>query len=426
MDLADKILYLGLTAPGSHDYGPMPFSPVYPRVGLHVNAANTILKRQFIHETSDVLIFFIALVCALPVAYLASRLHPIVGLAFGALLTTVYLQIADIAFNRFGIWLPTMQLVTTVISTYLAVVLHNVLREQQTRRKVQGAFSTYVTPSIVQQVLRDPGMLRLGGQRRTMTVFFSDVAGFTTISERSTPEELVAILNQYFDAMTGIIFRHEGTLDKYEGDGMMAFWNAPADQKDHAYRACCAAIDCVKCLKTTLFPKWQAEGKPLLSTRIGINTGSMAVGNMGSSTRMAYTVIGDAVNLAARLESANKEYGTHIMTSEFTLDLVKDRIAVRELDLLAVKGKVKPVRVYEVLDRAEELTPDAKKLLEDYNAALDHYHGRRWPEAVESFGVLAERYRDDGPCKTYLTRCRKYLASPPPPDWNGVWTLTTK
>jgi class 3 adenylate cyclase/CHASE2 domain-containing sensor protein len=426
LDLADRVLYVGLTAPGTHDYGAMPLSSVYPRVGLHVNAANTILERRFIRELPALFVFLLALACALPVACLTSRLHPALGLGLAVVLSAVYLLVGGLLFNRAGIWLPVLQPLLTVAISYTVIAVHNVLREQHERRKVHRAFSSYVAPSVVRQVLRDPAMLRLGGQRRTMTVLFSDVAGFTSISEEATPEALVSILNQYFDAVTSVIFRHEGTLDKYQGDGVMAFWNAPADQADHAFRACCAALDAVAAVRTGLFPKWKAEGTPLLATRIGLNTGPMSVGNMGSSARMSYTVIGDAVNLAARLESANKQYGTSIMISESTLQQVEGKFVVRELDLLAVKGRAKPIRVYELVARAGEPGPGTAELLAAHAGALAHYRNRRWQEAIDAFAAILARHPEDGPAKTYLSRCRTYLTSPPPQDWNGVWTMATK
>lgn len=426
LNLADKVFYLGLTASGTHDYGPMPFNTGYPMVGLHVNAVNTILTRQFIHELPWLGIFLVSIVCAFPVAYLTHRLHPVAGAGFMVVVCAVYFWVGAAAFNSAGVWLPTMQPVVTVACIFLAIVVRNILLERREKRKLRNAFSTYVTPSIVKRVMEDPDMLRLGGQRRTMTAFFSDVAGFTAISEQSTPEALVAMLNEYLDAMTGIIFKHEGTLDKYQGDGIMAFWNAPVDQSDHAYRACCAAIDSVNCVRNELHQRWKAEGKPLLSIRIGVNTGSMIVGNMGSKTRMNYTVMGDPVNLASRLESANKEYGTRVMISEFVLEHVRDRIAVRELDILRVKGKLKPVRVYEVFSRAGEEDKDTLNLMEAYNEGLKLYRAGCWKDAENAFAAAIKVCRDDGPSNMYIRRCRDFAASPPKSGWDGVWTLTTK
>jgi len=426
LDLADKVLYLGLTASGTHDYGPMPFNIGYPMVGLHVNAVNTILMRQFIRELPWWGIILVAMACAFPVAYFTHRLHPLAGAGFMIIVCAGYFWLGARAFNQAGIWLPTMQPVVSVAGTFLAIVVRNVLLERHEKRKLRNAFSTYVTPSIVKRVMEDPNMLRLGGQRRTMTAFFSDVAGFTAISEQSTPESLVTMLNDYLDAMTGIIFKHEGTLDKYQGDGIMAFWNAPVDQADHAYRACCAAIDSINCIRNELHPRWKAEGKPLLSIRIGVNTGAMIVGNMGSRTRMNYTVMGDPVNLASRLESANKEYGTRVMISEFVLEHVRDRLVVRELDIVRVIGKVKPVRVYEVIARAGDLDRETARLIETYNAGLALYRAGKWQDAIDAFVAIVKLHKDDGPGNMYLRRCREFLVNPPKSGWDGVWMLKTK
>ena len=426
LDLADKVLYVGLTATGTHDFNPMPYSARYPMVGLHANATNTILTRQFIHVVPNWACFLIILGCVVPTVLLVPRLHPIAGAAFMVVLIAGHVFACGQLFNRSGLWVPMTAPVSGVAVTYLAVIVHKFLGEQVAKRKVRSAFSTYMTPSVVNQVLKNPDMLRLGGERRVMTVYFSDLTGFTAISEKSSPEELVTLLNEYFEGMTNVIFRYGGTLDKFEGDAVMAFWGAPTPQEDHSYLCCCAALDSLAYLEDVLQPKWLAEGKPRLTMRAGINTGQMIVGNMGSRTRMDYTVMGDSVNLAARLEAANKTYGTWIMMSEFTREQVIGRIESRELDLLRVKGKQKPVRVYQVLARDGELAPEREKLVHAYNEGLRLYKEREWEAGIEAFQKALVVDNTDGPTKTYLERCRTYLAEPPPADWDGVWVLTTK
>ena len=426
LDLAGMVLYMGLTASGTHDYGPMPFNTGYPMVGLHVNAVNTVLTRQFIHVVPAWGVFLVALGCTVPVIFLPRRVNPFAGALFIVLLAVGYFAVGQVFFDRAGVWLPSMPPVISMSLVFFMIVIQNVMDERREKRKLRNAFSTYVTPSIVQQVMDDPGLLRLGGQRRVMTAFFSDVAGFTAISEKSMPEELVAMLNDYLDAMTGIIFRHEGTLDKYQGDGIMAFWNAPVEQADHAYRACCAAIDSINCINRELHPRWLKDGKPLFTIRIGINTGPMIVGNMGSTARMDYTIMGDAVNLASRLESANKVYGTRVMISEFVLAHVHDRIAARELDIIRVIGKATPVRVFEVISRKADLDPETGRLIEQYNAALALYRAGKWREAAAAFEAVLQLDADDGPSRMYLQRCRQFLINPPEADWDGVWRLKAK
>lgn len=426
LDLADKVLYVGLTATATHDYNPMPFSPRYPMVGLHVNAANTILTGQFIREVPAWAGLLIALACALLLAMVTPHLHPLAGSGFFLGVTGAYIGFAYISFARLGLWLPVVAPSVTVVTTYIVIVTHKFLLEQREKRRVRSAFSTYVAPAVVNEVLRHPEMLRLGGERREMTVSFGDLWGFTAISERSSPEELVRLLNEYFDAMTDAVFRHGGTLDKYEGDGIMAFWGAPMADDDHAYHCCCTALDSMHHLETVLRPKWTSEGKPLLRMRIGINSGPMIVGNMGSVKRMDYTVTGDAVNLAARLEAANKQYGTAIMISEHTRKGLAGRLVDRELDSLRVVGKHEPVRIYEVLGRPGEVSAEKNAIVAAYNEGLTHYKARDWRPAVEAFSAAVSMEEEDGPSRTYLDRCRRYLEDPPPPDWDGVWVLTSK
>ena len=423
LDLTGKIFYGGLTATGTHDFNPMPFSPRYPMVGLHVNAANTMLTRQFIRTLPGWAELLIVMGFTLLVACLSLRLHPVAGTGLAVLLAGAYVWFAQSAFSRAGLFVPVMTPLVSAAAVYLVIVLRNFMREQREKKKIRSAFSTYMTPAVVNQVLKNPDMLRLGGERRTMSVFFSDLSGFTSISERSSPEELVALLNEYLESMTKIIFSNEGTLDKYQGDGIMAFWNAPIYEDDHAYLCCCAALESVDHLENVLKPKWSSEGRPVLDVRIGINTGPMIVGNMGSDTRMDYTVMGDAVNLGSRLEPANKEYGTRIMMSEYTRELVAGRIMDRELDIVRVKGKKKPVRVYEVLCRSGESSPEQEELWKLYSEGLSHYRERRWQEGIKAFSAALAIDGNDRPSSTYLQRSREYLTNPPPQDWDGTFSV---
>jgi len=423
LDLKDKVLFVGLTATGTHDFNPMPFSARYPMVGLHMNAANTILTRQFIRLPPPWVAFLIVLLCAVAMAVAGLRLHPLLALMIALVLMGGYIQTGQALFNHGGLWLPMAAPLVALVTTYLIIVVNSFLAERHEKAEVRNAFSKYVSASVVNQVLDNPGMLQLGGDRRTMTVFFSDLKGFTTISETMSPEEMVALLNEYLDHMSRIIFNHDGTLDKYEGDGIVAFWNAPVSQEDHAYLACCAALDSVRDLDSVLRPKWIAEGKPDLTMRIGLNTGEMVVGNMGSMTRMEYSVMGDAVNVGARLEPANKTFGTNIMISKATHDLVSGRIEDRELGTIQVRGRKQRVHIYEVLGRAGETTPDQKRLLEIYYEGLEHFRNRRWEDAIGAFRGALEIDGHDGPSTAYLKRCTEYLSSPPASDWDGCFVL---
>jgi adenylate cyclase len=258
-----------------------------------------------------------------------------------------------------------------------------------------------------------------------MTVFFSDLAGFTSISESMTPRDLVAVLNEYLTTMSEIIFRHGGVVDKYIGDAIMAFWNAPLDQPDHAALACLCALDQEEALRG-LQSRFAERKLPHIDFRVGINTGHMVVGNMGSAARMDYTVMGDAVNLASRLEGANKTFRSRIMISEFTFEKAKDAVEARPLDLIRVQGKSVPIRVFELTGRKGTLPPEKVKAFALYRDALARFHRREFDRAIDDFkGVLA-LLPEDGPSKTYIERCENFIAFPPPPSWDGVFVLKNK
>ena len=256
-------------------------------------------------------------------------------------------------FSHFNVWLNIIYPALTMITIYLGITVYRYITEEREKKKIRGAFQYYLTASVINEMLKDPSKLKLGGDKKDLTVSFSDIRGFTTISEKLTPEELVHLLNEYLTAMTNVVFQYDGLLDKYMGDAVMAVFGAPLDQPDHALRACRTALGMMEELKK-LQKKWAEEGKPVLDIGIGINSGDMVVGNMGSDMRFDYTVVGDMVNLGSRLEGTNKEYGTNIVISEYTYNDVKDVFFCRELDSVIVKGKKLPVKIYELLDEGKD------------------------------------------------------------------------
>ncbi len=313
-----------------------------------------------------------------------------------------------------------------VIISYVGSTVYNYVTERKQKVLIKSMFSRYVNPAVVDELVAHPEKLRLGGERKELTVFFSDIEEFTRISERMAPEDLVAVLNEYLSVMTSIILSNNGTLDKYEGDAIVAFWGAPIWQPDHALRACRTAIQMQQSL-AAMRKLWQQEGRPVLNTRIGINTGEMIIGNMGGAHHFDYTVIGDSVNLGARLETANKQYKTNIMISESTYRRIEGRLVARELDMIVVAGKSKPIRVYELIASAEnELPPQMAQFLELYNIGLTFYRQREWESAIEAFGKALQLSPGDHPTSLYLERSRLYRAAPPPVEWDGVFVLATK
>lgn len=348
--IKNKICIIGLTAPGTHDYKPIPLESMYPAVGTHANVINTILEGKFLQridkKTTVVLILFLGLFTALCVTMLSSTL----SLLFIILATFLYAAAAFLAFVYQGTWIDIIGPVGAAVVSYIGIISYNFATEEKEKRWIRKAFGHYISKNVMEEILKDPKNLKLGGERRELTVLFADVRGFTSYSEKRQPEEVVAILNEYLDEMTKIIFAHGGTLDKYVGDQIMAIFGAPSTvvQTDHAEKAVGVALEMISRLKT-LQEKWVAQGKEPLDIGIGINTGPMLVGNMGSTERMDYTVIGDAVNLGSRVETLTRHYNNHIIISEFTRAHLKDLFEVKPLDSIKVKGKQDMVMMYEVL-----------------------------------------------------------------------------
>jgi adenylate cyclase len=294
---------------------------------------------------------------------------------------------------------------------------------------VRGAFQQYLSPEVIRRLLENPDLVK--PRKTEITVMFSDIRGFTTISERLDAQELALFLNSYLSDMTRIVFETRGTLDKYIGDAVMAFWGAPYADTEHALQACTAAIEMMKRVRI-LQKQWTAEGKPALDIGIGLNSGAASVGNMGSALRYGYTALGDSVNLSSRLEGLNKDYGTHIIANESTYAAAKEAgFLFRELDLIRVKGKLQPVTIYELfghrLDLQQESSlADADARCEQFEEARKLYRQRQWAEAQSAFQAILDRWPNDGPSLVYLKRCEEYLSDEPVPDWDGVFTMTHK
>ncbi|MBI4576126.1 MAG: adenylate/guanylate cyclase domain-containing protein [Planctomycetes bacterium] len=420
-----RICIIGETLTGSTDQKHTPLHPAMAGVSVHSNLLNTILQGAFIHRAGPLANLLVIGAAGLLTTLLASRLGPVHSTTGTLLAAVAYVGGAFVAFDRAQWWVDVAGPVVAFATCFAGITAYRQLTEEREKRQIRSAFQVYLHPEVVAQVTEDPGALKLGGERRELTVFFSDVAGFTTISEALPPEALVALLNEYLTAMSDQIMETGGTVDKYEGDAIMAFWGAPLAQPDHALRACEAALRNQERL-AVLREAVLARGGPSLTARIGLNSGPMLVGNMGSQHRFNYTVMGDAVNLGSRLEGANKEFGTRIMVSESTRALALDRYEFRPLDLLRVKGKTQPVPVHELVARRGGLSEARRVLHERYATALDLYRALRFEEAAAAFRACLEADPRDGPSQTYLARCTVFASSPPGEDWDGAFTMTTK
>ncbi len=441
--LKGKVVLIGPYFAESKDLIPVPIAPpgepdhnLMYGVEYHANVIQMLLHRNFLRATplwaTTAIVFLLAFVCTSVVSRLRSRtarrawLNEAVALVFCASLLPAGFVATTRAFTAWNLILPIVPIATSVALAYVAATLRYYLGERKQKVMIQKMFTHYLNPFIVDELILHPEKLRLGGERKELTVMFADVGGFTSLSERLPPEEIVALLNEYLGAMSDIILAHNGTLDKYEGDAIMAFWGAPVALKNSALDACRAAL-AMRARVDMLRDEWKAQGKPQFSIRIGINTGEMIVGNMGSASRFDYTVMGDSVNIASRLEGANKVYGTTVMISERTAALVEHELFCREVDDVMVKGRTTPIKVFEPLGphAGVEGSP-LKRALQHYIRGLTYYRIRHYAEALRSFDAALECAPDDGPALTYLSRTRHFIDNPPPAEWNGVHALHEK
>jgi adenylate cyclase len=347
----------------------------------------------------------------------------IIGLGFIVLSAAAALVI----FLAAGIYVKPAAPVLATAVTFIAYVVMRFMGEAQEKNFLRRAFGVYIADEVIDEIVEDPAKLKLGGENRLMTAMFTDIRGFSTISEQLSAEQLVQLLNQYLSGMSDIILDEKGVVDKYEGDAIIAFWGAPVMQQGHAEHALASALK-MKKLESELNKRFLAEKMspgPLL-TRIGINTGDMVAGNMGTQRKMNYTIMGNSVNLAARLEGVNKLYGTWILTTDFTAEGNMDRFVFRKLDRVRVIGIHTPVQLRELVAERNDMAPEQLDFLEQFSQSLDTFERREWKKAEQQFAALSERNPADGPSQLYLNRSRDYLKKPPADSWDGVFNMTQK
>jgi class 3 adenylate cyclase len=432
----NKNLLYGLTAAGTSDLGSQPFNGSYPMVGLHANALNTILSDIFIIRTPKYIVSLILLLLAALLAFGIQKLSPAIGGASVGGLVLVYVIAAFWVFTNYNIWLDLFAPIATVGLGYLGITVYNYIQEEKNKQFLKSSFGTYISPELIDEMYESGQEPELGGEEGYHTAFFTDIQSFSAFSEKLSASDLVSLLNNYLTEMTDILMENNGTLDKYIGDAIVAFYGAPLDLKDHELMACRTAIKMQERL-AVLREQWQAEGDRWpeivhhMQNRIGINTGQMVTGNMGSDSRMNYTMMGDTVNLAARLESSAKQYGVYIQIADSTYESVKDQVVVRALDFVKVMGKEEPVKVFELISETDQEPEPYKKILPAFHEALGHYFNQDWDMAIEAFkaaDALEEMFpgRKTNPSRIYIPRCEHFKVNPPGDDWDGVWTLTSK
>lgn len=421
-----KIVVIGGLAAGTYDLKSSPLSAVYPGVEVQATAIENLLAGQRVHPLSAAQTAGVALLASL-VAAIGVLIPSRVGLKLvGAIATTIILVCIAVAlFHGETIrWVPLAVPMLAVLLATGGALAWSYVTEDRARRVVLKALSQYVSPTVAEQIAKDPSRLALGGERREMTVMFTDIQGFTNLTETMDVESLGNMLNFYLDEMSSVVLDNDGTLDKYIGDAIMSFWNAPVDQPDHAIRAARAALG-MKRREETIRPQLAKLGATVMLTRLGLNTGTMAVGNMGSTRKFNYTVLGNSVNLASRLEGANKFYGTQILMAETVAALVRGQFAMRQIDVLRVKGKQQPMAVYELLSEGAPDETDAARI-HRYEAALSHYRAMRWDEADRLLQELKRLVGEDAPSDMLLARIARFRHHPPPAGWDGVYDAKEK
>lgn len=419
-----KIVLLGDTSEVSHDYFETPIGTVY---GVEIIGAtiDTLQRGGPLQPAPLWLEIALAALLAIGLMYAATIQSPgkRIGTALAEFVVWFVLAVGIYAAAGIIVWMSYMMIAGTL--GFLVINLRYYLQERDQKALIRDAFGQYLSPKVVNILVKDPSKLSLGGERKEMTAFFSDLAGFSTISEMLSPDDLVALLNEYLTSMCDIIAEYDGTVDKFEGDAIIAFWGAPLEQPNHAELGCLATIDMQRFM-LGYRRQLQQRGQPALNMRVGLNTGAMLVGNLGSKQRMDYTIMGDAVNLAARLEGANKLFGTKSMLSHHTYMHVKDIVEARELDRIRVVGKREAVTVYELVERKGYLTEQQKDLFGLYEQGIAQYRQGEFRDALLSFQRALVVDANDGPSATYVQRCEQYISMPPPSGWDGVFELVNK
>ncbi len=424
--LKDKIVLVGATAVGIYDLRVTPFSGIAPGVEVQATVLENLLRHNFVRVPKFhlPLMLLILLGLGVTVGQALPRLSAGWSFVFTLLLLEGYTLGNYLLFSRLGVQLELFYPMAEIVGVYLGITMQRFLAEERERVRIRKAFESYVAPTVVQEMLKHPEALRLGGERRVITLLFTDIRGFTTMSENLDPQALVQLLHDFLNPMSNIIINQGGTIDKYMGDAIMALFGAPLEQPDHATSACRAALQMAATL-VDLNQQWVKEGKPPLKIGVGVNSGPVAVGNMGSDRLFDYTAIGDNVNLASRLEGLNKYYGTSILISQATAEALSNGFILRDIDRVRVKGKAQASGIFEVVGEGEP-DPEVARFLTAYHQGVALYRQQRWPESLEALEQALQLHPDDAATKRYLGLAQKYRESPPGPDWEAVTVMEGK
>jgi adenylate cyclase len=437
--IKSKLILVGTSAVGLNDIKTTPVSAAMPGVEIHAQVLESALTRAVLSQPSYgiALEFCAAIVLGFLVIIFAPMFGPVTLVAVGALFAAVLIGTSWYYYAHYRLLIDFTYPLLSTTMIYLTLIFSSFVREQAQRRQIRSAFGQYLSPALIEQLAQSPEKLKLGGEEREMTIMFSDVRGFTTISEsyKSDPQGLTTLMNRFLTPLTNAILDRKGTIDKYMGDAIMAFWNAPLDDKEHQINACEAAIDMLERidgLNKTREIEAQESGQTFIPINVGVglNTGTCVVGNMGSDLRFDYSVLGDTVNLASRLEGQSKEYGFPIIVGSKTAMAIKEKFAILELDFIMVKGKTEPEVIYAVAGREDTAHSERFQRLRNLTIEmLGCYRSRDWGGALEA--IARGRKTDEADSLEllyglYEERLHAYQQDPPPPDWNGAFQLLKK
>jgi adenylate cyclase len=424
----DRIVLIGATAVATYDLRSTPFSPRYAGLEVHAAVIDNLLTGRFMAQPEWATAYSILAVIVMAgiIGAVVPRLSPALGALFAAALFVIYIVVARWLFVVAGLWLNMVYPLLSLSLTFTSLNVYHYITEQRERKRIKGTFRQYVAPLVVEEMLKDPSRLRLGGEEKPLTVLFSDLEGFTTYSERFSPSEMTKILSEYYTCITEQVFLYRGTLKEYIGDELMAFFGAPLEASDHAVRACHAAL-AMRQQRLALVASWTERGWPRLRARTGINSGPMLVGNLGSKYRFSYGVLGDNVNLGSRLEGLNKVYGTDILIGQNTARLIDDKFVLREVDMVRVKGREQAIQIYELIANASAgIESTYAQALTLYAEGLAAYRAATWAEGIAAFQEAIRVRPEDGPSRAMLERCLAFQKTPPPEPWDAVFDQLTK
>ena len=428
---AGKIALIGVSIEDLHDNKLTPYYSyagqhnLMPGVETHAHAIQTIIDGSFLKQPPRYYSLLLQFALLALILFLIRRFSPLAASGMVLPLVLAAMLIPVLLFSLLDINLNMTAPLAALVTGYLASGVYQLVLERRDRLQIHNMFSHYVPTSLVKKLIAQPDLLKLGGEEKELTVLFTDIAGFTTVSEQLGPALLARLLNEYLTAMSDIIMANRGTIDKYEGDLIMAEFGAPVHFTDHAAAACQAALQMRAGLKR-LCVDFEKRDLPIIEARIGLNTGLMVVGNMGSDRIFDYTVIGDAVNLASRLEGINKAYGTYLLISEFTAAAAGDQFLLRELDLVRVKGKKLPITIFELCGERSSAEPDQLEQIQVWEQLRALYLERDWKACTAACEAYLERWPDDPVAAVFRARCLKMVDSPPPHDWDGVFDFLEK